>query len=168
MEIDRVLLILGVAVLALTLIDINKSAVHCINYVPAPDAVLSTQWVKGLMLILVLIGCAYFTATKDFKGIIFVSVLVVVVSQINPILHIINRVDHTQYEKLNALIGKRDEMVSILPNYTDAQCQMTQKNYEKISALALDPKASDIIKNLPVHMPIDQVKAMCKETVFGK
>lgn len=162
-------MILLFAVLLPCLMLINShTSISTINYFPSSTDIGFAD--SELKIISVLIASAIilgYLSTRSWMPIVAGTLLLISVSCFaNPLLHSLIEIDQLQYNNVKIVISDRPDLISALPNYVNANCEMTSENYKSFIALSKASNASQIIKNLSLHKPVDQVKIMCANKIF--
>ncbi|HEX4045155.1 MAG TPA: hypothetical protein VHZ76_05765 [Gammaproteobacteria bacterium] len=80
----------------------------------------------------------------------------------NPLKHFYYEIWPKQYHNVKTILADKPELISILPNYVNAKCEMTTVNYKKFTALAEDSNPAPFLADFPLKkVAVADVNKMC-------
>lgn len=146
----------------------THTSTAAISYFPTiTDIDFSDSALKySAMLVMSIVILGYIKAHSLMPIIAGVFILITI-SFANPIIHYLVEINKNEYNSIKLLVDKQPDLINILPNYVNTNCEMTDDNYKSFNVLATTTNSSKIIESLPIHKKADQVKMMCAHKIFN-
>lgn len=168
----NVLLMVAILVFALSLFAFLNDIIsfnETVSYAPDSTAIDLPNYVLVVLNLIVGVVCFIgFIHSRNFVILLLMPILVLITRDgANPLMHEFFEIKSKQYQNIRTILTVHPELISILPNYVNAQCEMTTNNYKKFTILAQDENVTSLVTDFPIKESVDDVKKMCAVTIFG-
>jgi len=116
--------------------------------------------------ILVIMGLYFYITRRDIGVLVLIPFLIFAVTHFsNSLGHYFNQIDSSQYEDIHIILNENPQLIPLIPNYVNSDCEMTLSNYDKIIALSHNLNAISSLSALK-QMKYENVRKMCALTIY--
>jgi len=168
----NILLMVAILVFALSLyafLNDIASFNETVSYAPDSTAIDLPNYLLIVLNLIVGVICflIYANSRNPAIFVILLFLILAIKQGTNPLMHEYFEIESKQYQNIRTILTVHPELMSILPNYVNAQCEMTTNNYKKFTTLAKDENIDAVPANLSLKKSVEDVKKMCAVNIFG-